>query len=164
MAGEILTDQVNQDLTDVASKREAINCGAYLPPAWQIGLDEEFMAGMANAMRFVTKGLTEVGWEGPANTAEELCLKAILDHASDVIPEVWKVKDIARLKADVMDLRESGFQDIDHEFLFEPEMDGIDKVMWAPTWECSLCPGVMPSRGLHTASPVSKVTRSDGGP
>jgi len=127
MAGEILTDRVNEDLTDVASRREAINCGAYLPPAWQIGLDEEFMAGMANAMRFVTKGLTEVGWEGPANTAEELCLKAILDHASDVIPEVWKVKDIARLKADVMDLRESGFQDIDHEFLFEPEMDGIDK-------------------------------------
>jgi hypothetical protein len=26
-----------------------------------------------------------------------------------------------------MDLRENGFQDIDHEFLFEPEMDGIDK-------------------------------------
>jgi hypothetical protein len=47
------------------------SCGAYLPPAWQIGLDEEFMAGMANAMTFVTKRLTEVGWEGPANTAEE---------------------------------------------------------------------------------------------
>jgi hypothetical protein len=26
-----------------------------------------------------------------------------------------------------MDLREVGFQDIDHEFLFEPEMDGIHK-------------------------------------
>jgi len=25
-----------------------------------------------------------------------------------------------------MDLREIGFQDIDHEFLFEPAMDGID--------------------------------------
>jgi hypothetical protein len=56
-----------------------------------------------------------------------LCLKAILDHASEVIPDVCKIKDSARLKADVMDLRESGFQDIDHEFLFEPEMDGIDK-------------------------------------
>ena len=126
VAGEILTDWVNQDLTDVASRREAINCEAYLPPAWQIGLDGEFMAGMANAMTLVTKGLTEVGWEGPANTAEELCLKAILDHASDVVPDVWEIKDTARLKADVMDLRELGFQDIDHEFLFEPEMDGID--------------------------------------
>jgi hypothetical protein len=127
VAGEILTDLVNQDLTDVASRREATNCGAYLPPAWQIGLDGEFMTGMANAMTFVTKGLTQAGWEGPANTAEELCLKAILDHASDAVPDVWKIKDSARLKADVMALRESGFQDIDHEFLFEPEMDGIDK-------------------------------------
>src|SRR5258708_12256572 len=36
VAGEILTDWVNQDLTDVASRREAINCGAYLPPALYI--------------------------------------------------------------------------------------------------------------------------------
>src|SRR5258708_9813922 len=55
VAGEILIDLVNQDLTDVASRREPINCGAYLPPAWQIGLDEEFITGMANAMTFVTK-------------------------------------------------------------------------------------------------------------
>src|SRR5258708_13546777 len=98
VAGEILTDWVNQDLTDVASRREAINCGAYLPPAWQIGLDEEFMTGMANAMTFVTKGLTEVGWEGPAKTAEELCLKGILVHASEGIPDVWKIKESDRLK------------------------------------------------------------------
>ena len=124
---KILTDLIGQDLTDVASKREAINSGAYLPPAWQIGLDEDFMTGIANAMTYVTTGLADAGWEGPANTAEELCLKAILDHAAEVIPEVWKIEDRARLEADVMDLREIGFQDIDHEFLFEPEMDGIDK-------------------------------------
>jgi hypothetical protein len=126
-AGDIVTDFISQDLTDVAARREAINADAYLPPAWQIGLDETFLAGMANAMTFVTKGLTDADWEGPANTAEELCLKAILDHASEVIPDVWKIEDRARLKADVMDLREIGFQDIDHEFLFEPEMDGIDQ-------------------------------------
>ena len=103
------------------------NYSHILPPAWQIGLDETFLAGMANAMTFVTKGLTDADWEGPANTAEELCLKAILDHASEVIPEVWKIEDRARLKADVMDLREIGFQHIDHEFLFEPETDGIDQ-------------------------------------
>jgi hypothetical protein len=126
-AAEIAADFISQDLTDVASRREAINADAYLPPAWQIGLDDTFLAGMKDAMTFVTTGLAEVGWEGPANTAEELCLKAILDHASEVIPDVWKVEDRARLKADVMDLREIGFQDIDHEFLFEPAMDGIDK-------------------------------------
>lgn len=126
-AGEILTDFISQDLTDVASRREAINADAYLPPAWQIGLDATFLAGMANAMTLVTTGLTDVDWEGPSNTAEELCLKAILDHASEVIPDIWKIEDRARLKADVMDLREIGFQDIDHEFLFEPAMDGIDK-------------------------------------
>jgi len=126
VAGEILTDFISQDLTDVASRHEAINADAYLPPAWQIGLDETFLAGMAGAMAFVTTGLTDVDWEGPSSTAEELCLMAILDHASEVIPEVWKIEDKARLKADVMDLREIGFQDIDHEFLFEPAMDGID--------------------------------------
>jgi hypothetical protein len=126
-AGSILIDFMNQDLSDVASRREAINAGAYLPPAWQIGLDEGFLAGMAHAMTVVTTGLTKVDWDGPASTAEELCLKAILDHATEVIPDVWKVEDRARLESDVMDLREIGFQDIDHEFLFEPEMDGIDK-------------------------------------
>src|SRR5438309_7750530 len=106
VAGKILTDWVTQDLTDVASGREPIHCWAYLPPAWQIGLDVEFMTGMANAMTFVTRGLAEVGWEGPANTAEALCLKAILDHASEVIPDVGEVKDIARREGDGMDLRE----------------------------------------------------------
>lgn len=118
---------MSQDRSDFGSGREAINADAYLPPVWQIGLDEIFLAGMANAMTVVTTGLTEVDWDGPATMGEELCLKAILDHASGVIPNVWKIKDRARLEADVMDLREIGFQDIDHEFLFEPEMDGIDK-------------------------------------
>ena len=127
VAGEILTDFISQDLTDVASSREVINADAYLPPAWRIGLDESFLAGMANAMAFVTTGLTDVDWKGPSSTAEEVCLKAILDHASEAIPDVWKIEDRARLNADVMDLREIGFQDIDHEFLFEPAMDGIDK-------------------------------------
>ncbi len=127
VAIEILTDFISQDLTDVASRREAINADAYLPPAWQIGLDETFLAGMSNAMGFVATGLTDVDWKGPSSTAEEVCLKAILDHASEVIPDVWTIKDSARLHADVMDLREIGFQDIDHEFLFEPAMDGIDK-------------------------------------
>jgi hypothetical protein len=75
---------------------------------------------------FVATGLTHLDWKGPSSTAEEVCLKAILDHASEVIPDVWKIKDSARLHADVMDLREIGFQDIDHEFLFEPATDGID--------------------------------------
>jgi len=127
VAIEILTDFISQDLTDVASRREAINANAYLPPAWQIGLDETFLASMSNAMGFVATGLTDVDWKGPSSTAEEVCLKAILDHASEVIPDVWTIKDGARLHADVMDLREIGFQDIDHEFLFEPAMDGIDK-------------------------------------
>src|ERR1700682_346265 len=123
-ASEIVTDWISQDLTNVASRREAINSDAYLPPAWQIGLDEEFMIGMSNAMRSVTTGLADAHWEGPANTAQELCLKAILDHASELVPDIWKIEDTARLEDDVMDLRETGFQDIDHEFLFEPELDG----------------------------------------
>jgi hypothetical protein len=127
IAIEILTDFISQDLTDVASKREATNADTYLPPAWQIGLDETFLVGMSGAMGCVATGLTEVDWKGPSSTAEDVCLKAILDYASEVIPDVWKIKDRARLHADVMDLREIGFQDTDHEFLFEPAMDGIDK-------------------------------------
>jgi hypothetical protein len=74
----------------------------------------------------VKAGLSDVGWTWPVNTAEELCLKAILDHAGDFVPDLYKV-DTARLTEDVMYLRELGFQDIDPEFLFELEMDGIDK-------------------------------------
>lgn len=95
-------------------------------PAWQIGLNKDFMRGMAGAMSSVTAGLSDVGWSGPVNTAEELCLKAILDHTAEVVPDVHEV-DEGRLSDDVMYLSEMGFQDIDHESLFEPEMDGIDK-------------------------------------
>ena len=126
-AGEVLTDLIAQDLDDVAASREAFNAEVYLPPAWRIGLDEGFMAGMANAMTSVTTGLTNPIWDGPANLAEQLGLRAILDYAADVVPEFWKIEDRARLEDDVMELRERGFQDTDHEFLFEPEMDGIDK-------------------------------------
>jgi hypothetical protein len=126
VAIDLLNDWVTQDLKDVAAGNEPINTNAYLPPAWQIGLDKDFMTGMASAMSSVKAGLSDVGWTGPANTAEELCLKAILDHAGDLVPDLYKV-DAARLTEDVMYLREMGFQDIDHEFLFELEMDGIDK-------------------------------------
>src|SRR3981189_634752 len=61
-AGDIVTDFISQDLTDVAPRREAINADAYLPRAWQMWLDEACLAGMANAMTFVTNGLTDADW------------------------------------------------------------------------------------------------------
>jgi len=152
VAGEILTDFISQDLTDVASRHEAINADAYLPPAWQIGLDETFLAGMAGAMAFVTTGLTDVDWEGPSSTAEELCLMAILDHASEVIPEVWKIEDKARLKADVMDLARSAFRISTMSFCSSPRWTGSTRAIWAPRWECSPCPDVTRSRSLEVAS------------
>jgi hypothetical protein len=126
VAIDLLNDWVTEDLNDVAAGNEPTNTQAYLPPAWQIGLDKDFMTGMARAMSEVKAGMSDLGWRGPANTAEELCLKAIFDHAHDVVPDIYQV-DKARLADDVMYLGEMGFQDIDHEFLFEPEMDGIDK-------------------------------------
>jgi hypothetical protein len=85
------------------------------------------MTGMAEAMSAVTNGLQDVAWEGPVNLAEELCLNAIFDHAIDVVPEIVQVNDMDRLEDAVLYLQEVGFQDTDHEFLFEPEMDGIDQ-------------------------------------
>ena len=127
VAVDVLRDCLKEDLNDIMSGRKPMNTDAYLPPTWRIGVDEAFMVGMTNAMRSVERGLHDAGWEGPANTAEELCLKAIFDHASDVVPEIYKVEDENQVRDDLMDLRELGFQDIDHQFLFEPEMDGIDK-------------------------------------
>jgi hypothetical protein len=126
-AVEILRDLVKADLELVTSGLDPVHPRLYLPPAWQLGLDTDFMTGMAEAMSAVTNGLQDVAWEGPVNLAEELCLKAIFDHAIDVVPEIVQVNDMDRLEDAVLYLQEVGFQDTDHEFLFEPEMDGIDQ-------------------------------------
>jgi hypothetical protein len=158
-AGEILTDFISQDLTDVAARREAINADAYLPPAWQIGLDETFLAGMANAMTFVTKGLTDADWEGPANTAEELCLKAILDHASEVIPTSGRSKTGRASKLTSWTFARSAFRISTMSFCSSPRWTVSIRAMWAPRWECSPCPDVTHSRGLGTDSASSKSVR-----
>ena len=158
-AGEILADFLSQDLTDVASRREAINADAYLPPAWQIGLDETFLAGMANAMTLVSAGLTDADWDGPANTAEELCLKAILDHASEVIPDLWKIEDRARLQLTSWTFARSAFRISTTSFCSSPRWTVSIRAIWAPRWESSPCPDVTRSRGLGTASASSKSVR-----
>jgi len=123
IATEILRDLVKADLENIASGIEPAHLDAYLPPAWQIGLDKDFIVGMANAMSFVASGLRDVGWEGPANTAEELCLTAIFNHAISVVPDIAFVKDMDGLEDAILYLQEVGFQDVANDSLFAPEID-----------------------------------------
>ena len=157
-AGEILTDFISQDLADIASRREAINADAYLPPAWQIGLDETFLAGMANAMTFVTTGLTDADWEGPTNTAEELCLKAILDQAKR--PTQFRTSGRSKTggasRLTSWTFARSAFRISTMSFCSSPRWTVSTRAIWAPRWECSPCPDVTRSRGLGTASASSK--------
>jgi hypothetical protein len=122
-ATDILTQLVKADARRIASWRQPVNAPAYLPPSWHVGLDKDFLVGMSNSMSAVKAGLSDVLWEGPSNPAEVLCLKAILDHAILFMPDIAKVKDMDRLADDIYYLQEMGFQDIDYEFLFEPETD-----------------------------------------
>jgi hypothetical protein len=124
----LLTDHVFDDLAEVTAGDSEPNFATeYLPPSWLIGLSVGFMRGMAVAMVSVGHGLTVASWKGPANTAEELCLKAILDHAGEVVPDMFRLANEKRFCEDIDSFREVAFQDLDHEFLFQPEVDGVDK-------------------------------------
>jgi hypothetical protein len=122
-AADIVSQLVKADVRRITSRSQPVNAAAYLPPSWHIGLDEDFLLAMSNSMSTVKAGLGDVFWQGPSNPAEALCLKAILDHAILFVPEIAKVKDMDRLADDIYYLLQMGFQDVDYEFLFEPETD-----------------------------------------
>ena len=111
----LLTDHVFDDLAEVtAGDGEPNFATEYLPPTWLVGLSVGFMRGMAVAMVSVGHGLTVASWKGPANTAEEPCLKAILDHAGEVVPDMFRLANEKRLREDIDSLHEVAFQDLDH--------------------------------------------------
>lgn len=128
LATVLITDHMFEDLAEVAAGEGVPDIASeYLPPGWLIGLSVGFIKGMVVSMILVGHGLTFASWKGPANTAEELCLKAVLDHAGEVVPDMFKLSNEKRLRNDIERFREVAFQDLDHEWLFQPEMDGIDK-------------------------------------
>jgi hypothetical protein len=56
-------------------------------------------------MRTPRAGALNGGSESHASAMPRSPPGGCLDHAYEVIPDIWKIKDSARLNADVMDLR-----------------------------------------------------------
>jgi hypothetical protein len=61
-------------------------------------------------------------WQPLPTVAHELALRAILDQAT-VVEETHELKPGKHWRSD---LEEQLFDDLDHELLFDPEMDGIE--------------------------------------
>lgn len=69
----------------------------------------------------VVAGRLQDQWEPPRCRGEELVLRAVLDHAETCFEEQTNEST-----AGFADLRDLLFEDLDHEYLFDPAFDGID--------------------------------------
>ncbi len=74
-----------------------------------------------HACLLVVAGRLQDGWEPPQCRGEELVLRAVLDYAETCYEDVS-----GDSTESFVDLRELLFEDLDHEYLFDPRFDGID--------------------------------------
>ena len=69
----------------------------------------------------VVAGRFQDRWEPPRCRGEELVLRAVIDHAETCLDEQTNEPSEG-----LGDLREVLFEDLDHEYRFNPAFDGID--------------------------------------
>ena len=64
--------------------------------------------------------LAQPQWHPLSCLAEELALRALITEAESIMEEAGEM-------ADVGDFEDTVFEDLDHEYLFRPALDGIDR-------------------------------------
>ncbi|MFN3217675.1 MAG: hypothetical protein ACE367_14365 [Acidimicrobiales bacterium] len=92
----------------------------FLPARYVDFYDFKMMRRMY-ACLLVVAGRLQDRWEPPRCRGEELVLRAVLDHAEICFEELT-----GEQTRTFYDLRDLLFEDLDHEYLFDPAFDGID--------------------------------------
>jgi DNA-binding CsgD family transcriptional regulator len=120
-----LTDRFVEDVASLEHDEDFAfddtEMAAYLPRKYRTRYDRDgFARKFLVCLVVVGWKLRAPGWEPVACVAEELALRAVLRTAEEIYAEDHGVP------GDFGWLWETGFQDADYEFLFDPKNDGIE--------------------------------------
>jgi hypothetical protein len=94
-----------------------------LPERYRNRYNELFVRKFLVATVAVTGRLSAPEWIPLASLAEELALRILVQHAVAVVEMAL---DAPADSGWVSTFYDAAFEDIDHEFLYEPDMDGIE--------------------------------------
>jgi hypothetical protein len=118
-AGDMLLDEwfdeIGAMLHDDAPSAETTLAGA-LPPSYRLRLTPLLAKQFHTCLTTVLWKLAQPSWIALACLGEELALRAIIDRAHEHLGTA----------ADFGDFEDAAFDDLDHEYLFDPRWDGVD--------------------------------------
>lgn len=127
-ASVIIVDQLIEDIVELRERKDAEAVGidetwvlSDLPPRFAANYTALFAQEFLVALVDVTSRLTR-GWEPLACVAQELGLRVLLDR----VEIVAEAADVALDDDWRGHLEELLFEDLDHEFLYDPAYDGIE--------------------------------------
>ncbi|MFC5835882.1 hypothetical protein [Nonomuraea insulae] len=98
-----------------------------LPPQYALRYDAGFARKFAIAVVSITARLTDDTWRHPACVAEQLALRLLIEEAKAVL-ELYELMDEDEAESVYERFTCSAFGDVDHEMLYDPELDGIDEL------------------------------------
>ncbi|MFB4279907.1 MULTISPECIES: hypothetical protein [unclassified Nonomuraea] len=131
-ATDILIDHVLDDAETLAAEESTVadDPGVMalhgLPPQYALRYDAAFARKFAVATISVTGRLADDTWRHPACVAEELALRLLIEEAKAVL-ELYELMDSDEAESIYDFFTDHAFDDVDHEMLYTPELDGIDE-------------------------------------
>jgi hypothetical protein len=122
-AANLVFDRIVDDLVSSDEQRRRLGeerfVEEYLPAQYRQRYDAPFVRKLLATAAKVSQDLATADYSFPGCTAEELVLSMIVQQ--------WEVLlDLTGLGQSWTDLSEYLFEDTDFEYLFEPEMDGVE--------------------------------------
>jgi hypothetical protein len=122
-AANVVFDRILDDLVISDEQRKRLGeerfVDEYLPTQYRQRYDAPFLRKLLATAAKVSQDLATADYSYPGCTAEELVLSMIVQQ--------WQVLlDLTELGQSWTDLSEYLFEDTDFEYLFEPEMDGVE--------------------------------------
>lgn len=125
---DILTDQIHEDLRELAHDAvlgDAHHLLGYLPSKYRLKYDRLFVQRFLACLTVVGWKLFDASEHALSCVAEELALNALFDLARGVL-ESEDLDGYAPEGVDFDALEDTAFEDMDFQFLFEMDQDGIE--------------------------------------
>lgn len=126
---DILTDQVHEDLRHLTHNEvlgDEHHLLSYLPSKYRLKYDRLFVQQFLACLTVVGWKLFESREHALSCVAEELALNALLHVARGVLESEDLDGDAPEEEVDFEALEDTAFEDVDFQFLFDMEMDGIE--------------------------------------
>jgi hypothetical protein len=129
MAATIVIDELFQDVRllgrDTVADSDEVFMVLELPERFARHYDGRFARNFLIAMIMVTGRLAEVEWTSPASVDEALALHVVVKRAR-VLLDMHELFDEQTLRRLYHGFDDAAYDDVDHEWLYQRDMDGFE--------------------------------------